>query len=258
MDHLRWIGAAICEYHPDYVVHLGDHWDFFSLNSHEKPGSAPMEGRRFKDDLEAGNEGFRLLSEPMEKECRRSKAWKPRKIFLDGNHEDRADRTANIDPKYLGIVTSDSCDRRGWERHRFLERVWVEGIVLSHFFQNTHSGRPIGGSIDNRLNRIGASFIQGHEQGFRYGNRIMGCGRTMHGLVAGSCYLAPEAYRGAQGNDHWVGCFVLNEVEGGDYCMMNLSLRYLCRKFERMDLATYMGKKYPYQSWVGKNERLAA
>lgn len=249
VDHLRWIGKAIVEYKPDVVVCIGDFWDFPSLNSHEGAGSAPMEGRRFKDDLDAGNEGFRILCEPMERELRRSRAWKPRRIFLDGNHEDRADRTSIADPKYIGLVSSDSCDRRGWERHRFLERVWVDGICYSHYFQSSHSNRPIGGEVSNRLNRIGASFVQGHEQGFRYGNRICGSGRTWHGLVAGSCYLHIENYRGAQGQQHWRGICVLNEVEDGDFCIMPLTLSYLCRKYEHLSLADYMVRKYAYQDW---------
>ncbi len=253
MDHLRWVGQAIVEYKPDVVVCIGDFWDFPSLNSHEQPGSAFMEGKRFKDDLDAGNEGFRILCEPLERERRRNAGrnvgWKPRLEFLLGNHEDRADRAACADPKYVGLVSSDSCNIRGWTRRKFLERVWVDGVCYSHYFQNSHSGRPIGGEVSNRLNRIGASFVQGHEQGFRYGNRICGSGRTWHGLVAGSCYLHTEEYRGAQGQQHWRGIVILNEVEDGDFCVMPLTLKYLCRKYEHRDLADYMARKYAYQDW---------
>jgi hypothetical protein len=45
-------------------------------------------------------------------------------------------------------------------------RSWrIDGVHYSHYFSNTHSGKPIGGSIDNRLNKIGHSFVAGHEQG---------------------------------------------------------------------------------------------
>lgn len=248
-DHLRWIGQAIVEYRPDVVVNLGDTWDFPSLNGHEKPGSLPLEGARYKDDLDAGAEAMRLISEPMERETKRSKAWKPRKIFLLGNHEDRADRACLNDPKWCGHIGSENCDTRDWERHKFLERVWIDGIVYAHFFQSSHSNRPIGGEVSNRLNRIGNSFVQGHEQGFRYGNRICGSGRTWHGLVAGSCYLHFEEYRGRQGQQHWRGVVILNEVEDGDFCVMPLTLDYLCRKYEHMELSKYMARKHPYCGW---------
>lgn len=249
LDHMKWIGQAICEYRPDVVVHLGDHFDFPSLNSHEEPGSAPMEGKRFKDDLAAGNDSFAMLCAPMEKETRKGKAWNPRKIFLIGNHEDRADRVANSNPKLLGTVGSDLCELRGWERHEFLERVFVDGFCLSHFFSNTHSSRAIGGEVNSRLNKIGCSFVQGHEQGFRYGNRILANGKTIHGIVYGSAYLHVEGYRGAQGQRHHRGIIILNEVQDGDCCIMELTLNYLCRKYEGKDLFDYMAHKYKGGDW---------
>jgi hypothetical protein len=246
LDHLDWIAKAIIEYRPDVVIHSGDHWDFPSLNGHAKPGSAPMEGKRYLSDVEAGNEALERIDAPIRKQ---RKSWTPRKIFLLGNHEDRADRAANDDPKFFGHVGSVDCDTLGWERHAFLERVWVEGICFSHYFQGSHSWRPIGGEVSNRLSKIGCSFVQGHEQGFRYGNRIMASGKTVHGLVAGSCYLHVEDYRGAQGQTHWRGVVVLNGVEDGDYCVMPLTLNYLCQKYTGMGLREYMVRTYPHGDW---------
>lgn len=254
LDHLEWVAQAIVDYKPDVVVHLGDHYDFPSLNGHEQPGSAPMEGRRFADDLFVGNEAFATLSKPMEAEIARLKGgkrkqWTPERHFCVGNHEARADRVANNDPKLLGTVGSDLCDLRGWQRHGFLERLWVDRICYSHYFQSSHSSRPLGGEVSNRLNRIGASFAQGHEQGFRYGNRITASGVTWHGLVCGSNYLHIEDYRGAQGQRHWRGVVILNSVEDGEYDIMPLSLKYLCKKYTGDSLHRYMTLKYAHSNW---------
>src|SRR5690348_8886835 len=81
--------------------------------------------------------------------------WKPRKIYLKGNHEIRADRVASEDPKLFGTIGSDDCDVRDFERFQFLERVWEQGVVFSHYFQNPHSSRPIGGNIENMLTKVG-------------------------------------------------------------------------------------------------------
>lgn len=254
LDHLDWIGQAIVEYKPDVIVHVGDHWDMASLNGHEQPGSAPMEGKRFADDIFVGNEAFARICKPMEAEIERRKRrhikrWEPECHFLVGNHEARADRVASNDPRLLGTVGSDQCDVRGWKRHGFLERAWIDGIVYSHYFQSSHSNRPLGGEVSNRLNRIGASFAQGHEQGFRYGNRITASGVTWNGLVAGSAYLHIEDYRGAQGQRHWRGIVVLNSVENGEYDIMPLSLKYLCKKYSGDSLQRYMTLNYPFQNW---------
>ena len=254
LDHMDWIGQAIVDYVPDTIIHLGDHWDCPSLSSHDAPGSMATEGARYENDIKSGNDAFARICKPLEDEQAaqrkdRKRLWNPKKIFLFGNHEHRVTRAISASPKFAGALSLDHMDTRGFERHAFLERVWLDGILYSHFFQSSHSSMAIGGSIDNRLNKIGASFIQGHQQGFQYGTRMQGSGATWHGLVAGSCYTHLENYRGAQGQRHWRGVVVLNEVNNGEYCIMPLTLDYLCRKYEGKSLISYHQKKYPKGNW---------
>lgn len=254
LDHLDWIAQAIVHYKPDVVVHLGDHWDMASLNGHDEPGSAPLENRRYADDIYVGNEAFARISKPMDDEIERRRLkhrirWTPRKVICLGNHEVRADRVAENNPKLIGTVGSDDCDTRDWERFPFLKVVDIDGILYSHFFQSSHSARPIGGSIVNKLTKIGASFVHGHQQGLDMGTKIMGNGKTWWGIQAGSCYTHIEPYRGAQGQRHWRGVVVLNEVANGEHCPMPLSLDYLCRKYEGMPLREFHNLKYPSGNW---------
>lgn len=250
LDHIAWIGQACVDYLPDVIVVGGDWWDFPSLNSHSKPGSAPIEGARFKNDVDIGNGSFHSFNKPIKKEqTRRRGKWNPMKVFTAGNHENRADRAAIDDPKWMGVVGTQHCNVEDFKWHGFLKRVFIDGLCYSHYFQSSHSKFAIGGSIDNRLNKIGCSFIQGHEQGKKEGSRIMASGKTHYGLVAGSCYLHEEEYRGAQGQRHWRGIVVLNEVEDGEYDIMPLSLRYLCKRYEGTSLFDYMQKKYKGGSW---------
>ena len=73
--------------------------------------------------------------------------------------------------------------------------------------------------------------MQGHEQGFLYSCRQFPTGKTKHGLVAGSFYLHDEDYKGRQGNGHWRGLVVLNDVKDGAYDIMPLSMSYLREKY---------------------------
>jgi hypothetical protein len=235
-NHIDWAARAIVEYQPDVIVHLGDHWDMPSLSQHEKPGSIQTEGARVLADIEAGNTAFARLIAPMEKEQNRRgrghrKRWKPEKHFLFGNHEGRITRTVSNDPKLQGVLTLNALETPGFQRHDFLKIVELDGIWFSHYFSNTLSGKPIGGSIDNRLNKIGRSFVQGHQQGRLYGTRQFPGSMARHGLVCGSFYLHDEHYRDAQSNGEWRGVVVLNEVENGDYDIMPLSMNYLRRRF---------------------------
>jgi len=236
LEHIGWAAQAIVDYKPDVIVMIGDWADMPSLSSYEKPGGMALEGARIMEDIAVANEAAKTLVAPMEAEIQRlrsnhKKRWEPRRVFLKGNHEDRLDRVAKNDAKFEGVLSSDQIVLPGFESHAFLEIVEIDGIAYSHYFANQHSGRPIGGSIDNRLNKIGRSFVQGHEQGFLYGTRPFPGKVTRHGLVAGSFYLHDEDYRGVQCNGEKRGIAVLNEVEDGDYDLMWLSMGYLKRKY---------------------------
>jgi hypothetical protein len=249
LDHIAWVAQAIVDYLPDTIVNIGDHWDMPSLSMHDGPGTLRAEGARYEDDVQAGNDAFAALCAPMEAEIARRrikhrKRWEPRKVFCFGNHEERIVRAVNASPKYAGTIGLHHLKTRDWERHPFLSRVWQDGIVYSHYFQTQHSHHAIGGTIDNRLNKIGASFVQGHQQGFLYSTRGQGSGAIWHGLVAGSAYLHDEHYRGNQGNGHWRGIVVMNEVRNGNYCVMPLTLDYLCRKYTGESLSVYLRKRY--------------
>jgi hypothetical protein len=236
-SYIDWVAQALVYYKPDVIVHIGDHWDMPSLSSYEKAGGLKLEGARIAEDIEAGNEAFRRLVAPMEKEIARlaqghRRRWNPRRIFCCGNHDQRIDRVAENDAKFAGVVSFEDLKTPGFERYPFLQIVEADGISYAHYFANQLSGKPIGGSIPNRLNKIGRTFVCGHEQGLLYGLVQYPGNVTRHGLVAGSCYLHEEDYKGAQANGHWRGCVVLNEVrEGGNFDVMPLSMDFLRRRF---------------------------
>jgi transposase-like protein len=247
MDHLPWIGADIVRRKPDVVVLIGDVWDMHSLSSHDEPGSLAKEGARYEDDIKAGMDGLELMMRPV-LDAIAASDWRPRMIYTEGNHENRIVRTINADPRYAGTIGPHHCnvERFGFERHNFLEVVTVDGISYSHYFQMAGSNRPIGGSMDNRLNKICGSFVQGHEQGLLQHRRPLPIGKTIHGIVCGSAYLHSEDYRGPQRNNEWRGTVVLHDVRnGGDCDPMPLTLQYMAREYGGVDLHDMLASKYP-------------
>lgn len=251
VDHIDWIARDVVRRKPDYLIVLGDWWDFPSLSSHDEKGSAKKENARVVEDLEAGHAAMKRLMDPIRFEVDRltrnhDKRWNPQCIFLEGNHENRADRYASNEPVLMGLVGSRMCDveRFGFRRMPFLEPLLIEGVYFSHYWQNQKSHQAIGGSIDNRINKLCASFVCGHEQGLIYGNRPLAIGKTIHGIVAGSCYLRPEDYRGPQAKREWRGVVVLHDVRDGDFEPMFLTLRYLSREYAGEELVQYMRARY--------------
>lgn len=234
--HVTWAARAIVDYKPDVVVMLGDWWDMPSLSTHDAPGSRQAEGRNVKSDIDAGNEAFALFNAPIQAEIDRlvrnkRKRWTPELHILTGNHEDRITRAIALDPRWDGQLSLDHLQTPGWTRHPYLKILERDGIKFCHFFPHPHSGRAIGGTIVNRLNSIGSSFVQGHQQGFLYASRQYP-DHVKHGLVAGRFYLDHESYRAEDvQRTEWSGCVVLNEVWNGQWDLMPLSMNYLRRKY---------------------------
>lgn len=237
VTHLDWIGRYIAESFGGRenvtIVHLGDHWDMPSLSSYDK-GTRKMEGRRYVEDIAAGNEAFDLLDKPIrDYNIGRRKPWLPRKVFLLGNHEDRISRAANATAELDGLLSLDAlnADDLGWEVIPFLKPIFIDGIGYTHYWQNTMTGKPLGGASLTRLKALGHSFTMGHQQTLDYALRFVR-GKSQHALVAGACYLHDEEYRGWQGNvSHWRGIIVKHQVEDGSYDPMFVSLDYLSRRY---------------------------
>lgn len=256
MDHLDWIAQDIIRRRPDVIVCIGDFWDLPSLSSYAPPGGLEKENSRLRKDIDCGFEALQRLTVPIWKEVarlerRKQRRWRPRLVFTEGNHEHRIARVASSDARFEGVVGTHllPVEECGFERVPFEQPVCIDGVWYCHYWKTAHSARPIGGTIDNRLNKLGFSFVQGHEQGKRYGDRPLANGRTIHGVVVGSCYLGVEHYRGPQGANEWRGVAVLHDVREGDFEPMFLTLRYLCREYAGEELQEYMAKRYPGRDW---------
>ena len=234
-EHLTWLGKYICDIRPDIVVHLGDHFDFPSLSTYDR-GTATIEGRRVQSDLNAGLRAIDQLVEPINKlnqaQVRyRKKVYRPRMVFLKGNHEDRLDRYLNHHPEIIGMLPAIENCLPGWEVYNYLEVVNINGILFSHYFANPMSGKPYTGKAASLLQRIGKSFVMGHRQELDFTCRELVDGTKQIGIIAGAFYQHDEGYKGYQGNKHWRGVVVLHESQDGWGDPMFVSMNYLERKY---------------------------
>lgn len=247
ITHLWWISQYIVEKQPDVIVHLGDHWDMPSLSSYDK-GKKQMEGRRYKADVHAGNVGMQLLDRATDEHNKKRRAWKeklylPEKHLLRGNHEDRINRAVEEDATLDGVVGFHDLESPGWEVHDFKHKVWIDGVCYVHFVYNPNTGYPLGGMCATRLKNVGHSFTMGHQQTLDMAMspiaRPDGESVMRRALVCGACYLHDEDYKGPQANDHWRGIIVKNQVDRGDYSITEVTLDFLCRKYEGVRLSEW-------------------
>lgn len=228
-DHLVWAGRYIrdhCKGERTRISMIGDHWDMESLSSYDQ-GKRAAEGRRVRADFEAGNRAFEVLNESMGDDP----LWD--KHFFFGNHEDRITRYVDDHAELEEFLSLDNCiTPTEWERHEYLQPVWLDGVAYSHYFYHPNTGRAYSGeNMEARIKQVGHSFVMGHQQGLKMGMHYA-AGKQRFGLVAGSYYQHDEDYKGPQGNAHWRGIVVLNNVEGGSFDPMPVDIDYLCREYE--------------------------
>lgn len=230
---------------PFKVVVIGDWHDFKSLSSYDKAGSKNAEGQRVVDDLVAGNAATDKFSDFLDRAdvVREKKGWaKIDRHFFEGNHENRLWRLMEQDARFDRTWSRESFRwlARGWKHHPFLKVVKIDGVHYSHYFYNPMTGRPYAGNnMDTRLKTIGCSFSMGHQQIHMTGIRQT-IGGIHRGLVSGVFYLHDEDYIGPQGNNEWRGIVVKNEVKQGTYDICEVSMDFLCRKYEGKSLDDYM------------------
>ena len=251
-DHLTWIGEYILEQRPDVIVNIGDFADMESLSTYDK-GKRQFEGRRYIKDIDAARTAMIRLMQPMNdynerKRKHKERMYQPELHLTLGNHEYRIQRAIDSQAELDGVMglMDLGYEDFGWSVSKFLVPIEIDGVTYAHYFANPMSGKPYGGqSIDTRLKNIGFSFTMGHQQTFMSGQRFLNNGQLIRGIVAGSCYLHDEDYRGPQSNGEWRGILVKHEVRDGQYDLMEVSLDFLCRKYEGCHVWEFMRDNYP-------------
>lgn len=231
-SYLRRIGMYALEKRPEIIVCGGDFADMPSLSSYDK-GKKSFEGRRYKRDIEAAQFAMQAFLKPIEEYNKTAKKpYEPRKVLILGNHENRINRATNDDAMLDGVLSLDDLAYKeyGWEVHDFLEVVLIEGVAFSHYFTSGVMGRPIT-TAQALLTKKHMSCVAFHQQGLQIATSYRADGALLTSVIAGSCYEHDEDYLGPQGNKHWRGFLVLNDVQDGRFDLMPVSLDYINRKY---------------------------
>jgi hypothetical protein len=149
-----------------------------------------------------------------------------------GNHDERINRAVNNDAKLDGVLSISDLqyEEFGWEVAPYLAVVNIGGVCFSHYFTSGVAGRPVT-SPNALITKKHVSCVMGHCQTDGIASQYTAEGKRITGLFAGACYLHDEEYMGPQGNVHWRGVWMLNDVKGGEFEPMQLSLNYLQRKY---------------------------
>ena len=245
LEHATWLGRYVAHQFLegkgfDVIVHLGDLWDMPSLSSYDTAARKAYDRRSYLSDKQSGDEWLKRFHSELE-------VVKDSLLLDDcafhlttGNHENRANIAVEKDPSLAEHISTDDvtgyASLLGWRVHPFLKPVTIDGIAFCHFFplnadggvSNSRDGAP---SAKAQAQRARMSCTAGHKQGFDYAP-LQGQ-KPCHGLIAGSFYLHDEKYKTPQGNHHWRGVVVKNDVRQGDYEICPVSMHYLYRRYRK-------------------------
>lgn len=234
IDHLHALSKYIWKHRPEHIIHIGDHWDFPSLSSYATPSD--LEGLRLVSDIESGLLAFKAITAHLDhKNSTRKTKYNPQKHFLSGNHENRLKRFIDNQPILYGLIDLKSMvEEQGWMFHDMCKPLWIDDIAFNHYMENPMSGRPIGGSMESKLNKLPHSFCHGHQQQYQYARRQNLQGKPHFGVCAGSFYMHDEGYRGAnnteiRGFTHFRG--FTNRYGYQDYDVEFVSLERLLQEY---------------------------
>lgn len=209
------LGRLTADLAPDAVVQIGDFYDLPSLSTYDK-GRATAEGRRFTDDMRAGDVALDLWHEHAAGALDRAD-----RLFTEGNHEERGARFVNDNPALIGTLAEPvaSFQQRGWRVTRFLEAGEIAGFFASHYWHpkgNTKSG--IGGTVyPARALRLAlnANNLSGHTHAMSWEQWRPPIGKPIHSLVTGCFDDASHGWAKRDNARYAVGVNVLRRYAEG-------------------------------------------
>jgi Calcineurin-like phosphoesterase len=221
--HLSAISRYIEAKRPDVIVCIGDFYDLPSLSKYSM--NIEKEGARYRKDIDAGRASMDALMAWK----KTAKNYKPRLVFVTGNHEYRIVRAIAENPNLEGVISMDDLglESYGWKVYPFLKVVTVYGIQFSHYFVSGAKGMPVS-SAAALLRVRQRSAIMGHVQVVDMAIHP----RTQQtAIFAGLTNLHDEKYLGFQGNSCRRQVLMLHECRGGLFDPMFVSLSYLLHKY---------------------------
>lgn len=236
MTFVHCIGKYILAKRPDAVVNLGDMADMESLSSYDK-FKRSYEGRRYKNDVESTITAQKILWKPTDdyNAAHPNKQYKPRRIFLGGNHEDRGNRVTQVDPMLEGTISiNDDLKLKDYwdEVHEFMRVVVINGVAFSHYFGTGPMNRPCS-TAAQQLTKMHMSCISGHQPGRQTSTGKAADGRLITSIIAGSSYDYDLDYMGIQGNKHWRGVIMLHNMINGEFDEVYVPTNYLKEKYAK-------------------------
>jgi hypothetical protein len=232
------LGEFILEHKPMIILLMGDFLTLECLSFWDRNKKKKMEGRRYNNEIKAGNEALNRMLGPLKALQRRQaknkqRQYRPELVYLMGNHEERLTRYLDSDPTFDGLVSIEE-DLKLWERGflvlPYKSYYMVNGLHFTHIpfnkareISSVNICRAaqdvcVGSTIFGHTHELNISNI--HRAGQKHLQQILNCG----------CFFE-ETEEYAQGHltNYWRGVCLLDNYKEGRYDINSYSIGHLRR-----------------------------
>lgn len=227
------IGRWCRDQDPDVIWQAGDWSTFDSFSRHTEKGSLESQlAPTWAQDLASLKKSHKAFAKGLG-----GKDYK--KVMTEGNHDARAARYENSDPRLHGSLVPqwrDAFDEHGWRVVDFGEYFFIDGVGFIHHPING-AGRAYGGVTGNQ--RAGAdstfSIVHGHDHKLEFATRAKIGPVPSVEIISVGCGLPwghVEQYAKHSTTGWWQGCVALT-IRGGQIIDKSAtSMLTIMEKFE--------------------------
>ena len=236
------LGNYLVEHQPNYLISIGDFLSLDSLSAWDADKRKTMEGVRYWNDVHSGNDALDLLEAPIicynsTRKKRHQSLYKPKKIFLKGNHEDRLDRYLEKNPVLDGAEISLEYNlhlkKRGWEVVPYKQHYVIHDVAFTHI-PISNNGNPIGGKYvcHKALDLYNYSIVFGHTHRLEIANKHRHGGEHLQqSLICGGFFDHVPPYMQGATTDSWRGMTVLTLSQDMRFDVQTVSMSELLSNY---------------------------
>lgn len=219
LDRFKAAGSCIRRAGVEKVIVIGDFLSLNCFSEWDRNKRKKMEGRRWSKETAAGNKALDLLNLPDDVE----------KIFIEGNHEERARRFVDLNPEVDDICVRSklSLDDRGWKWVPYREAYNFNGVSFTHIPLNA-AGKPIGNPnvCTKALQVYHTSVVFGHTHTLDIaGVHRKNSPHLQQALAVGCFFEHVDEYAQGSLTNYWRGLVFLDMYSRARFDIATLSMR---------------------------------
>jgi len=243
------LGNLILDRKPDVIVQLGDFLSLSSLSHWDMSKRLKMEGRRYRADIEAGQEALTKIFKPTLDYQRKwtgywklgsSKMYRPDVKWLLGNHEQWLTNYVMQNPELEGhmdvvadLRVAELLPECTLQVVKYKEYVEVSDIMFTHA-PIAGNGQAVSGkyALARASDLTSKSIVFGHCHRWEALNiHRHGSGQLIQLLTAGCFFDAPDEYADGCTQNYWKGVTMLDVWGTGRFDTEQISLERMYRSY---------------------------